>query len=99
VARNLALRAHRTERRTPEPVPPEQLDLASVLPPTDQLDTGALLRCLAALEHRGQTVLMLSFYRDKSADEIAAVLATTAGNVRVLRHRAVAQLRDCMEAS
>jgi len=97
VCRNLALRAHRTERRAPEPVPDDQLDINGVLPATAALDAGALLHCLSALEQRAQTVLMLSFYRDKSADEIAAVLATTAGNVRVLRHRAVSQLRDCME--
>jgi RNA polymerase sigma-70 factor (ECF subfamily) len=99
VARNLALRVHRGDRRGPQSVAPEELDIASVLPPTEALDAQALLRCLAALEQRAQTVLTLSFYRDKSADEIAAVLETTAGNVRVLRHRAVAQLRDCMEAS
>jgi RNA polymerase sigma-70 factor (ECF subfamily) len=97
--RNLALRAHRTERRTPEPVPPDQLDMATYLPALEPFDIEALLHCLSALEQRAQTVLQLSFYRDKSADEIAAVLATTAGNVRVLRHRAVAQLRECMEVS
>ncbi|MBL9013742.1 MAG: sigma-70 family RNA polymerase sigma factor [Myxococcales bacterium] len=99
VCRNLALRVHRTDRRSPELVPTEQLDLAGALPPTDALDASALLHCFAALEQRAQTVLTLSFYRDKSAEEIAAVLATTAGNVRVLRHRAVAQLRDCMGVS
>lgn len=99
VCRNLALRAHRTDRRSPEPVAPELLDVASVLPAMEALDVEALLHCLAGLEPRAQTVLQLSFYRDRSADEIAAALETTAGNVRVLRHRAVAQLRDCMEAA
>ncbi len=99
VCRNLALRVHRTDRRSPEPVAPEQLDIASVLPAMEALDFEALMHCLGHLEERAKTVLQLSFYRDKTADEIAAVLATSAGNVRVLRHRAVAQLRDCLEAS
>lgn len=99
VCRNLALHVHRTDRRGAVPVAPDQLDIAAVLPAMEALDVEALLHCLAALEVRARTVLQLSFYREKSADEIAAALATTAGNVRVLRHRAVAQLRDCMEAS
>lgn len=99
VCRNLALRVHRTDRRTPELVEPEQLDVAAYLPAMEALDVEALLHCLGGLDQRARTVLQLSFYRDKSADEIAGVLSTSAGNVRVLRHRAVAQLRDCMEAS
>lgn len=43
--------------------------------------------------------MQLSFFRERSADEIAEVLETTAGNVRVVRHRAVAQLRQCLEAA
>jgi len=54
---------------------------------------------LRGLEMRARTVLHLTFYRDQSADQIASVLATSAGNVRVLRHRAVAQLRDCLEGA
>ncbi|HTL34025.1 MAG TPA: sigma factor-like helix-turn-helix DNA-binding protein, partial [Kofleriaceae bacterium] len=62
------------------------------------VDVEALMRCIARLEQRAQTVLHLSFYRDKQADEIAAVLDTTAGNVRVVRHRAIAQLKNCLAA-
>ena len=76
-----------------------ELDMRSVMPAERELDVGALLHCLQGLETRARTVLHLTFYRDQSADEIAAVLSISAGNVRVLRHRAVAQLRDCLEGA
>jgi hypothetical protein len=41
----------------------------------------------------------LSFNEERSAEEIAARLETTPGNVRLLRHRAVAQLRRCLDPS
>ena len=76
-----------------------ELDVRSVVPAERELDVEALLHCMQALEIRARTVLHLTFYREQSADEIASVLETSAGNVRVLRHRAVAQLRDCLEGA
>ena len=73
------------------------LHVASVTPETDAIDVRALLRCMSMLEPRAQSILHMSFYREKCADEIAGVLGTTAGNVRVVRHRAMAQLRRCLE--
>ena len=79
--------------------PHELPELEALLATSEaRVDVEALLRCLSGLETRAQTVIHLSFYRDKQADEIASVLETTAGNVRVLRHRAIAQLRDCLAA-
>jgi len=95
MARNLAARTrHAAARAVPTDV--AALDLEAVLPRHDALDFEALLHCLQQLEVRARTVLHLSFYRDQSAEEIAAVLETSAGNVRVVRHRAVAQLRHCL---
>jgi RNA polymerase sigma-70 factor, ECF subfamily len=95
--RNLALQIRHADGRA-RPTEPAQLDLISVLPDTnDAVDVGALHRCLAGLDQRARSVLQLSFGREKSADEIARVLETTPGNVRVIRHRAVAQLRRCLE--
>lgn len=67
--------------------------------PDDRLEWSALVRCLSALEARARSVVMLSFQEGRAADEIAALLQTTAGNVRVLRHRAVAALRRCVETN
>jgi RNA polymerase sigma-70 factor (ECF subfamily) len=70
---------------------------ASYLHDVESIDTGALVRCLSALDPRGRTVVYLSFNEDRSAEDIATVVETTAGNVRVLRHRAIAQLRKCLD--
>jgi len=93
--RHVAQRVRHMERVT-KPADVADLELA-IEPNTDALDFPSLLRCLSRLDTRLQLVMQLSFYRDRSADEIAGILETTAGNVRVMRHRAVAQLRDCLE--
>jgi RNA polymerase sigma-70 factor, ECF subfamily len=55
--------------------------------------------CLERLAVREQRVLFMSFHEDRSADEIATALGLSAGNVRVLRHRLLAGLRQCVETS
>jgi RNA polymerase sigma-70 factor (ECF subfamily) len=40
----------------------------------------------------------MSFNEERPSDEIAALLALSPGNVRVLRHRAIAALRRCLDA-
>ena len=98
MARNLSLRMRAGDARAVV-TEPAALDVGAYLPEHGALDLDALARCMQQLEARARTILHLSFYREKSADEIAGVLAMTAGNVRVVRHRAVAQLRDCMGAA
>jgi RNA polymerase sigma-70 factor (ECF subfamily) len=77
----------------------EELDVASFLQDTEFVDTGALVPCVAALDLRGRMVVMLSFYEERPAEHIAQALETTAGNVRVLRHRAIAALRRCLDGA
>jgi RNA polymerase sigma-70 factor (ECF subfamily) len=60
-------------------------------------DRRRLATCFDRLAPRARTVLALSFFAERSADEIAGELGTSSGNVRVLRHRALEQLRACME--
>ena len=57
-----------------------------------------LAGCLDALSERERSVVVLSFFADKQADEVGAELALSGGNVRVIRHRALARLRACMGA-
>jgi RNA polymerase sigma-70 factor (ECF subfamily) len=64
--------------------------------PTAAVETDRLAGCLEALAERERSVLLLTFFADKAADEVAAELALTAGNVRVIRHRALGKLRECM---
>jgi RNA polymerase sigma-70 factor (ECF subfamily) len=66
---------------------------ASVAP---RLDQERLSSCLDRLSERERSVVLMTFYEDKQADEVAALLALTAGNVRVIRHRALERLRDCV---
>jgi RNA polymerase sigma-70 factor (ECF subfamily) len=63
------------------------------------LDRDRLADCLGRLSARDRTVVALTFYAERSADEIARELGTTSGNVRVLRHRALGRLQDCLEGS
>jgi RNA polymerase sigma-70 factor (ECF subfamily) len=67
--------------------------------PEPLLDLERLARCLTALSERERTVVVSSFYAERSADEIGTELGLTPGNVRVVRHRALASLRGCMEGA
>ena len=60
------------------------------------LDLDRLVRCLGGLSERVRTVVVSSFYAERSAEEIGNELGLTPGNVRVVRHRALASLRACM---
>jgi RNA polymerase sigma-70 factor (ECF subfamily) len=62
------------------------------------LDPDRLAACLEALSERERSVVVMSFFADKAADEVGTELALSAGNVRVIRHRAIGRLRQCMEA-
>jgi RNA polymerase sigma-70 factor (ECF subfamily) len=95
--RNVALRMRQADARA-EPTDAAELDVMSLSPEPETLEAGALSHCLAQLDGRGRRVVYLSFHEGKGAEEIASALGTTAGNVRVLRHRAVAELRRCMDA-
>ena len=57
-----------------------------------------LLGCMGGLPEREAAVVRMSFWEDREADDIAGRLGVSAGNVRVLRHRALAKLVGCMHA-
>jgi RNA polymerase sigma-70 factor (ECF subfamily) len=60
------------------------------------LDVDRLEACLARLAERERTVVLLTFYAEKTASEVGRELTVTEGNVRVIRHRAIERLRTCM---
>ena len=60
------------------------------------MEEARLVECLEKLAERERSVLVLSFYADKSADEAGRELALAPGNVRVIRHRALEKMRACM---
>ena len=56
-----------------------------------------LIGCLQRLSERERSVLMHTFYDDKAAEEVANDMGLQPGNVRVIRHRALQRLRECLE--
>ena len=63
------------------------------------LDLDRLEHCLAQLADRERSVVMLTFYAESSAASVGADLGVSEGNVRVIRHRALAKLRACVLAA
>ncbi len=102
ICKNVARdRARRRERRD------ELWDMfsADVTPfdagPPDHatLDVIRLEACLTQLSQRARDVVRLSYGEQKSHAEIAALLAISEANARVLRHRTLHVLRECMETA
>src|SRR5689334_10101545 len=71
------------------------LEIADIAPPP-RLDEARVAACLQRLAARERTVLIASFYEDEPAERVGATLGLSAGNVRVIRHRALQRLRDCV---
>jgi len=74
---------------------------AAVFPTRSEIDLTALDRdrlreCLQRLAERERTVLVLTFYTEQGAAEIALALGMSGANVRTIRHRAFGRLRDCV---
>jgi RNA polymerase sigma-70 factor (ECF subfamily) len=93
--RNLVLKSYRSERRGQA----AKNKLAAVEEYVEErvpLDRTKLSIHLGMLPAREQHVLLLSYRDEQTADEIARLLGTTAGNVRVIRHRALATLERCL---
>jgi RNA polymerase sigma-70 factor (ECF subfamily) len=61
------------------------------------VDKHRLEHCLRGLEPRERAVVLATFVEDRDADEIGAAMSLSAGNVRVIRHRALARLQGCVE--
>jgi RNA polymerase sigma-70 factor (ECF subfamily) len=70
--------------------------LARVQPYTPNLDQERLQRCVQNLKERERTVIVMTFYDERTGADVAGFLGVSEANVRVIRHRAIHQLRDCM---
>jgi RNA polymerase sigma-70 factor, ECF subfamily len=75
---------------------------ADLLPPAQpsmpELDHEQLTRCVQALKERERTVIVLTFYDERTGADVAGFLGVSEGNLRVIRHRAIHNLRACMGA-
>jgi RNA polymerase sigma-70 factor, ECF subfamily len=74
-------------------------DLVPYQTPVPRLDDSQLSRCVQALKERERSVVVLTFYDDQTAAETGESLGISEANVRVIRHRAIRQLRACMGAT
>jgi RNA polymerase sigma-70 factor (ECF subfamily) len=61
-----------------------------------QLDHEKLTRCVQSLKERERAVVMMTFYDEQTSADVSNFLGVSEANVRVIRHRAIHQLRDCM---
>jgi RNA polymerase sigma-70 factor, ECF subfamily len=89
----------RTARRQERLLAEFESELIPGHAPAPQLGDAQLARCVRALEERERSVVVLTFYDEQTAAEAAGCLGLSEANVRVIRHRAVRQLRACMEAA
>src|SRR5690606_11050994 len=60
------------------------------------IEMRRLAECLARLNERERSVVLLSYFEEQAADEIARTWGSSPGNVRVVRHRAIGSLKRCM---
>jgi RNA polymerase sigma-70 factor (ECF subfamily) len=66
--------------------------------PASALDRERLIGCLERLSERERSVIVASFFDGDDAQDVGSALNVSAGNVRVIRHRALERLRGCMNA-
>jgi RNA polymerase sigma-70 factor (ECF subfamily) len=95
--RNTVARMRHQDARVPLASEAAIAALATTSTSVERVEFPALFGCVSQLEHRAQQVLMLSFFEERDAEQIAGVLAISAGNVRVIRHRALAAVRQCLD--
>jgi RNA polymerase sigma-70 factor (ECF subfamily) len=71
-------------------------DLLPAPSPGPVLDHEQLARCMEALNERDRRVVAMTFYDDGTGADVGGFLGLWEANVRVIRHRAIHQLRQCM---
>ncbi len=98
-SRVMAIGLRRAERHRREIVERYAATFATTTAAEEPLDLERLGECLSKLTERARAVVILTFYAERSADDIAGELTLTAPNVRVVRHRALARLRECMDVA
>ncbi|HUD56165.1 MAG TPA: sigma-70 family RNA polymerase sigma factor [Terracidiphilus sp.] len=64
--------------------------------PGPRLDDEKLARCVQGLKERERAVVVMTFYDEQTGADVAHFLDVSEMNARVIRHRAIQQLRDCL---
>jgi RNA polymerase sigma-70 factor (ECF subfamily) len=69
---------------------------APAQPATPRVDSERLTRCVRNLNERERAVVVMTFYDEQTGAGVAGFLGVSEANVRVIRHRAIHQLRECL---
>jgi RNA polymerase sigma-70 factor (ECF subfamily) len=73
---------------------------AGIVPPVEasmlRFDHDKLRRCVRSLAERERTVVVMSFFDQQTGADVAGFLGISKANVRVIRHRAIRQRRECI---
>jgi len=98
--RMTVLDMHRSTRRKERLLERFGADLpAAVESFIPRLDHDLLTRCVQSLKERERSIVVMTFYDEQTGADVAGFLGVSEANVRVIRHRAIHQLRDCMGVS
>lgn len=96
VARSLS-RSHWSRDGRAQPLDTLSPELIATSPiPPDPIARARVAPCMEALPEKQRAVVLLSFYAEQTSGEVADSLGLTPNHVRVLRHRGVSRLRDCL---
>jgi RNA polymerase sigma-70 factor, ECF subfamily len=99
VARQMVIDNRRNAGRRERLIDTFALDLEPVeAVASEGPDPERLQHCLQALPERERSVLVMTFYDDCPAEVLGAQFGLSPGNVRVIRHRGLKHLRDCLES-
>ncbi len=97
IARNTVLEQRKVDRRRAELLERFGDALApSVVSAPVVVDRERLAACLEELPARHRTIVVMTYFAQSEASEIAAAMASSPASVRVQRHRAMTHLHDCM---
>jgi RNA polymerase sigma-70 factor, ECF subfamily len=97
--RNLVMDLRRGQARQRRLVDRMSALPAGYEPAWAHVDRIRLEHCIRGLDARERAVVLATFVEDRDADEIGDALKLTSGNVRVIRHRALARLLACVEGA
>jgi RNA polymerase sigma-70 factor (ECF subfamily) len=95
--RMIALDTRRTAQRKQRLLEQFGAELTGpVQPAVPLVDREKLRRCVQKLKERERSVVVLTFYDERTSSDLAGFLGVSDANVRMIRHRAIHQLRQCM---
>lgn len=98
ICRNLALDRVRQRERREElwQIHGAALQSVSAEAVEHSYEASHLEDCLSQLSQRSRDLIRLGYVESQGHDDIAAALSISPANARVLRHRTLASLRECM---